>query len=126
MKRPDLPKGVAAYFVRGQYMIDQDEKMYQTEFYPDTVCLLVKAEGPNNNKLPSTVSKWEILSSGIAFFSPNDDFDKPDYEKAEVIAMGRALKTYNKSHSRITNLEFIGMIDKAKKNNPYPALVLSA
>jgi len=95
MKYPELPEGIAAYFIHGD-----GKDVYGNECkLPDTVCLLVRADGKHNNALPTTISKWEILSSGIAFFSPDDDLESRDREKGEIIALGRALKAYRKSYT---------------------------
>jgi len=104
MKRQELPEGVAAYFIHGDGMdVDGNDMLWL-----DTVCLLVKADGEHNNNLPSTVSKWEILSSGIAFFSPADSPESRDREKGEVISLGRALKAYRENNAhRVPNFSFL-------------------
>jgi hypothetical protein len=105
MKRQELPEGVAAYFIHGDGMdVHGNDTMCL-----DTVCLLVKADGELNNNLPSTVSKWEVLSAGIAFFSPGDLPESRDREKGEVISLGRALKAYhnNKTVIRVTDYNLL-------------------
>lgn len=92
MKYPELPKGVASYYLHGE-----DDYRHPSQ-HPDTICLLVRASTKNGNKLPDTVSKWEILSAGICFLNPKDHLEFMDWEKAEVISLGRALKMYHKTH----------------------------
>jgi len=80
---PDVPEGLAPYWVVG---VDQG-------LLESTVCVLVKADGAHNNKLPSTVTKWEVVATGIAFKKEGDIENLP---LARAISLGRALKAYNK------------------------------
>jgi hypothetical protein len=85
MRYPELPEGVAAYYVVGG------------EF--ETVCILAKSDGKKNNALPSSKDHFEPLAVGVAFFSEKDRLGDYDTEKGMVIALGRALKMYNKTNS---------------------------
>jgi len=85
---PDVPEGLAPYWVNGV-----DESLLES-----TVCVLVKADGTHNNKLPSTVTKWEVVATGIAFKKEGDIENLP---LARVISLGRALKAYNKRPKHI-------------------------
>ena len=78
MKRPDIPTGVAPYFVHGSC---------------DTVCFLYTAQGKYNNKLPESLNRLgEPLAIGV---SHRNLADAPNVEKGDIIALGRAIKSYN-------------------------------
>lgn len=85
-KLEELPDGVAVWFVHDK-------------LHPDTICFLVRAEGKMNHKFPP-LSKLEILETGIAFFNPHDNKENNINAKGELMALGRALKLYNKRNAK--------------------------
>lgn len=82
MKYPEIPAGLAPYYI----------------YSPDaTVCILCKARSASSNKMPESVNKIEPVAVGVAVFKFGDEYDE---EKGEVIALGRALKMYNKASKK--------------------------
>lgn len=83
MKYPEIPSGIAAF--------------YSVDANLNTICILVEATSKENNVVPSSKDHFNPLAVGVAFFSEKDTMSDFNPDKGEVIALGRALKMYQKN-----------------------------
>jgi len=81
MKQPEIPAGVAPFYVDLPTM---------------TICTLVKVDKHGN--LPKFSMQLKPLATGFAFVHPVDQNDESyDCLKGRTIALGRAIKAYEVS-----------------------------